>query len=86
MYCYHSFWGDNNAITNTGALRVDNDIKQEVIALYLGVSQCTYSRYETGEIEIPNSQLDKLADYYNTSVDYLMGRTDEIIPYKKNYK
>lgn len=57
-------------------LREDNDIKQKEIADYLNIQQNTYSQYETGRREIPITLLWKLADYYNTTVDYLIGRTD----------
>ena len=64
-------------------LREDNDLSQKVIANYLNVTQNAYSRYETNDREIPIDLLEKLADYYNTSVDYLIGRTDEKKPYPK---
>jgi transcriptional regulator with XRE-family HTH domain len=57
-------------------LREDNDLKQTQIADYLNIKQNTYSQYETGKREIPLVLLWKLADYYNTSIDYLVGRTD----------
>ncbi len=57
-------------------LREDNDVKQKEIAEYLNIKQNTYSQYENGKREIPLDTLWKLADYYNTSVDYLIGRTD----------
>ena len=47
----------------------------------LGMSQTGYSKYETGENDIPTAVLIKLARYYNTSIDYLLGETDE----KKRY-
>lgn len=62
-------------------LREDKDISQSVIAKYLGMSQTGYSKYETGENDIPTNILIKLALFHNTSVDYLLGLTDE----KKNY-
>ena len=55
-----------------GELRNDNDIKQEVIARVLNVSQVVYSRYETEAVSIPLRALIKLSEYYNTSVDYLL--------------
>lgn len=58
-------------------LREDNDIKQSEIAEILNIKQNTYSQYETQKREIPISLLWKLADYYNTSIDYLVGRTDK---------
>lgn len=58
-------------------LREDNDLTQKQIANMLGMSQTGYSKYETGENDIPTSILLKLARYYNTSVDYLLGETDQ---------
>lgn len=69
---------------NIRALREDNDIKQREIAAVLGVSQNTYSQYETGVIAFTDQVLLKLADYYGVSVDYLMDRTNIKIPYKNN--
>lgn len=67
-------------------LREDNDLSQKKIAELLNCSQTTYSRYETGELNIPVDSLKKLAIYYNTSVDYLIGLTDEKRPYKRSSK
>ena len=64
-------------------LREDNDLTQAEIASLLNVSQATYSRYETETLDIPHSSLEILADYYHTSVDYLLGRTNVLIPYPK---
>jgi len=64
-------------------LREDRDMTQKDIAQYLNIRQNSYSRYETNERDIPLDVMDKLADFYNTSVDYLMGRTDESKPYKR---
>ena len=57
-------------------LREDSDMNQTQIAKILGMSQTGYSKYETGENDIPTDILIKLARYYNTSVDYLLGETD----------
>ena len=57
-------------------LREDNDKKQTEIANMLGMSQTGYSKYETGENDVPTQILIKLARYYNTSVDYILGETD----------
>lgn len=62
-------------------LREDRDKKQKEIAELLHISQATYSRYETGDLDIPHSALQTLADFYETSVDYLLGRTDVKKPY-----
>ena len=64
-------------------LREDNDKTQTDIADLLHISQATYSRYETGDLDIPHSALQILAYYYHTSVDYLLGRTDVQKPYPK---
>lgn len=55
-------------------LREDNDKKQTELAKYLNVDQSTYSDYENGKINIPIEQLIKIADFYNVSLDYLVGR------------
>jgi transcriptional regulator with XRE-family HTH domain len=64
-------------------LREDRDISQKEIAQYLNIKQNTYSRYETSDRSIPLEVMGELADLYNTSVDYLMGRTDEPKPYTR---
>lgn len=57
-------------------LREDHDLSQSDIAKYLNISQRTYSYYETGGRDIPIQIPIKLADYYNTSIDYLVNRTN----------
>lgn len=64
-------------------LREDSDLTQKQIAEYLKMSQTGYSKYETGENDVPTSVWNALADFYSTSVDYLMGRTDIKEPYGK---
>ena len=66
------------------ALREDNDLTQEALGKILNVSQRTYSRYENDERAIPIEILSKLADFYKTSIDYLVGRTNQKEPYPKN--
>ena len=58
-------------------LREDNDMKQIDVALYLGIAQTVYSRYERGFQTIPVEHLLKVADLYNVSTDYILGRTDK---------
>ena len=58
-------------------LREDADLTQSQVAKYLGMSQTGYSKYETGENDIPTQILIALARFYHTSVDYLLGHTDE---------
>lgn len=62
-------------------LREDADYTQEYIAHLLNISQRTYSRYENAEHAIPLSILCFLAEFYDTSVDYLLERTDVRTPY-----
>ena len=59
---------------NIRNLREDNDKTQVELAEYLHVKQTTYSKYELGKINIPIEVFIKLADYYDVSVDYLLGR------------
>ena len=59
------------------ALREDNDLSQTALAKQLDMSQTGYSKYETGENDIPTEILIHLAEMYHTSVDYLLGLTDE---------
>ncbi len=56
-------------------LREDNDLTQTELASKLNVSQRTYSHYESGSRKLPLDILVSLADYYNCSTDYLLGRT-----------
>lgn len=63
-------------------LREDNDLTQHQIATLLNISQSTYSRYENGELDIPIQMLIKLANYYDTSIDYLVNMTDIRTSYK----
>ena len=56
-------------------MREDNDLTQQKIADILLCDQSLYSKYERGEREIPLALLIKLADFYGTSLDYLVGRT-----------
>ena len=64
-------------------LREDHDLSQAAVAKILNVHQTTYSDYELGR-NIPVAALHKLADYYDVSVDYLLGRTDVAKPYPKH--
>lgn len=61
---------------NIRNLREDHDYRQYDLANFLHVSQNTYSQYENGVIELTAEKLIKLADFYNVSIDYLLGRTD----------
>lgn len=57
-------------------LREDNDLKQRELAEILNCSQRVYSNYERGDLDIPTEILIRLADNYDVSVDYILGRTD----------
>lgn len=65
-------------------LREDHDLTQTKLAKLIGMSQTGYSKYETGENDVPTSILIKLALLYNTSVDYILGLTNEKKPYRSN--
>ena len=58
-------------------LREDNDLIQKQVAQVLGISQQYYSEYEKGNRTIPISHLITLAKYYGTSIDYMVGLTDD---------
>ena len=64
-------------------LREDKDLTQTQIAKILNCSQRIYSNYERGEVDIPTQVLIKLAEFHGTSVDFLMGLTDEKRPYPR---
>lgn len=58
-------------------LRIDHDLTQQQIADYLHIQREVYRRYEKGTRTIPIELLIQLADYYNTTIDYLVGRTNQ---------
>lgn len=58
-------------------LRIDNDITIKELSFTLGIHRDVYSRYERGVRDFPIDILMKLADYYNCSIDYLVGRTEQ---------
>lgn len=64
-------------------IREDKDYKQIEIAKYLKVTQAQYSRYEMGINTIPIEKIALLAKFYETSIDYLVGLTDERKPYPR---
>lgn len=64
-------------------IREDNDFTQKEIADYLMCDQSLYSKYERGTREIPLILMIKLAEFYSTSIDYLVGLTDDKTPYPK---
>ena len=64
-------------------LREDRDMTQTEMAQVLQCSQRIYSNYERGDVDIPTEILIKLAEFHRTSVDYLLGLTDEAAPYPR---
>lgn len=62
---------------NIRNLREDSDKRQQDLADYLNVKQTTYSKYELGRINVPVEVFIKLADYYDVTIDYLVGRAKE---------
>ncbi len=63
--------------------REDNDLSQVQVAKYLNIDQRVYSTYETGKRTMPIALLMDLARFYDTSIDYLVGLTDDTRPYKR---
>ena len=71
-------------ISRLREIREDKGLSQIQIAKLLKINQSQYSRYEMGLNNIPVEKLNTLADFYNTSTDYLLYRTDERKPYSKS--
>lgn len=67
-------------MNNIRKLRIENNMKQSELAEYLSVAQGTLSYWENDKYEIDNESLKKLADYFNVTTDYLLGRTDDPTP------
>ena len=67
-------------------LRIDHDFTQKQIAEHLNIKQNTYSQYEIGILNYPIDILIKLSVFYQTSVDYLLGLTDNPAPYERKKK
>ncbi|BDE86541.1 Helix-turn-helix [uncultured Flavonifractor sp.] len=72
--------GDYMYFRRLADMRNDRDLKQKEVAAYLGLHPDVYGRYEKGKREIPVWAVIKLAEYYRTSTDYLLGRTDDPAP------
>jgi len=64
-------------------MREDRDMTQSPMSEYLKIHQTTYSDYEIGKLNIPVQVLDKIADLFGTSIDYLVNRTDVEKPYPR---
>lgn len=65
-------------------LREDKDLTQKQIGELLNMSQTGYNQYEIGKNDIPTNILKKLAIFYDTSIDYILGLTNEKKPYPRN--
>lgn len=78
-------WGEG-MYTQIRNLREDKDLTQQDIANILNISQTTYSRYENGVLDIPSVSLIKLAKFYDTSIDYIVGITKEKKPYPRKHR
>jgi transcriptional regulator with XRE-family HTH domain len=66
------------------ALREENGYNQIQVAQYLNVKQNTYSQYENGHRQLPVEMLIRLAIYFHTSADYILGLTDDRHPYTRS--
>lgn len=73
-------------ITRLKDLREDHDLVQKQVAEILKTTQQQYSKYEQGIRLIPIDKLDLLANFYHTSTDYILGRTNEKSPYPRSKK
>ncbi len=65
-------------------LRIENKLTQQHVAEYLHCTQQTYSRYETGDLMPSLQVLAQLAVFYDTSVDYIIGITNQRAPHKRS--
>lgn len=75
--------GDGTMYRRIRDLREDHDLLQKDLAAYLQCTQVSYSHYELGKRDIPTDVLIRLASFYKTSVDYLLGITDVAEPYPR---
>ncbi len=75
--------GTNNYYPRLKDLREDHDLSQQFVAEYLDMKQPQYSRYERGLRDVPTDVLIQLSVLYKTSVDYLLGLTNNPQPYRK---
>lgn len=67
-------------------MREDHDLTQQAVADTIFIRQSTYSQYETGRRPIPTEMIIRLAEFYETSVDYLLELTDDPRPYPRRKK
>ena len=64
-------------------IREDREMNQKEVAEFLNISQTNYSKYELGKINIPIETLKKMSILFDTSIDYLLGLTNEVKPYPR---
>ena len=83
QYCRGDFLKKFSTKYRLRELREDHDLSQTKLAKLLDMSQTGYSKYETGENDIPTNILIRLSQIYETSIDYLLNQTDEKKPYKR---
>lgn len=83
MALYNIFGDDFMIYTNIRSMREDNDFTQQKVADMLNINRRTYSAYENGVNSMTPETLIKLAEIYGTSVDYLLGLTEEKAPYPR---
>lgn len=81
--CIIVFLGDYMKFKIIRDLRIEYGYTQQQVADYLGISQNTYAQYELGVLNYSAKVIIKLADFYNVSTDYLLGRTDVKEAYPK---
>ena len=79
----HTYPEVNDMYEHLRGLRNDKDMNQKQVADLLKVHQTTYSDYELGRVNIPAEQLKRLAEFFDTSIDYLLDFTDERKPYPR---
>ena len=85
MFCLQQlYWVINLNIQRLKEIREDRDLKQSEVASVLGIKQQQYSEYEIEKRLIPINYLYDLAVFYDTSIDYLLSKTDERKPYPKS--
>jgi transcriptional regulator with XRE-family HTH domain len=75
-YKVHLALGDEDMYKRIRDLREDRDLTQTKLAEHLHISQATYSRYESGELDVPSAVLIKLSNFYKVSIDFILGQTD----------
>ena len=86
VLCYNELSKENNMIyTRIKELRIQHHYTQKQVANDLGLSRSTYSNMENGKTRVSIKILLKLAVYYNTSVDYLIGLTKNPVPHGRKY-